>query len=69
MSSTSQVALVEKNQPSNAGKTRVQSLGLKIPAVRSGNPLQYSCLENSTDRGLWWATGNGATKSQTRLST
>ena len=25
----------------------------------SGNPLQYSCLENSTDRGAWWATVHG----------
>ena len=29
------------------------------------NPLQYSCLENSTDRGAWWATVHGVTKSQT----
>ena len=31
-----------------------------------GNPLQYSCLENSTDRGAWWATVHGVTKSPTR---
>ena len=35
----------------------------------NGNPLQYSCLENPTDRGAWWATVHGVTKSQTRLST
>ena len=34
----------------------------------SGNPLQYSCLENSMDRGAWWATVHGITKSRTRLS-
>ena len=34
----------------------------------NGNPLQYSCLVNSTDRGAWWATVHGVTKSQTRLS-
>ena len=34
----------------------------------NGNSLQYSCLENSMDRGDWWATVLGATKSQTRLS-
>ena len=34
----------------------------------NGNPLQYSCLENSTDRGAWSATVNGVAKSQTRLS-
>ena len=31
----------------------------------NGNPLQYSCLENSTDRGACWATVHGVTKSQT----
>ena len=35
----------------------------------NGNPLQYSCLENSMDRGAWWATRvPGVPKSQTRLS-
>ena len=34
----------------------------------NSNPLQYSCLENSMDRGAWWATVHGVTKSQTRLS-
>ena len=34
----------------------------------NGNPLQYSCLENPMDRGAWWATVHGVTKSQTRLS-
>ena len=33
-----------------------------------GNPLQYSCLENSTDRGAWQATAHGITKSQTLVS-
>ena len=33
-----------------------------------GNPLQYSCLENSMDRGARQATVHGVTKSQTRLS-
>ena len=33
----------------------------------NGNPLQYSCLENPTDRGAWWAAVHGITKSQTRL--
>ena len=32
-----------------------------------GNPLQYSCLENPMDRGAWWATFHGVTKSQTQL--
>ena len=34
----------------------------------NGNPLQYSCLENSKDRGAWQATIHGVAKSQTRLS-
>ena len=34
----------------------------------NGNPLQYSCLENSMDRGTWWATVHGVAKSRTRLS-
>ena len=49
----------------------------KIPWSRnplhwSGKPLQYSCLENPTDRGAWWATVHGVAKRQTwlkRLST
>ena len=32
-------------------------------------PLQFSCLENSLDRGAWWATGHGVTESQTCLET
>ena len=38
------------------------------PGEGNGNPLQYSCLENPMDRGAWWATVHGVTKSQTRLS-
>ena len=34
----------------------------------NGNPLQYSCLENSMDGGAWWATVHGVTKGRTRLS-
>ena len=33
----------------------------------NGNPLQYSCLENSMNRGVWWATFQRVTKSQTWL--
>ena len=38
------------------------------PGEGNGNPLQYSCLENSMDGGAWWATVHGVTKSRTRLS-
>ena len=34
----------------------------------SGTPLKHSCLENAMDGGAWWATVQGVTKSQTRLS-
>ena len=34
------------------------------PGEGNGNPLQYSCLENPMDRGAWWATVHGVTKSQ-----
>ena len=45
------------------------SLGWEHPlGVGNGNPLQYSCLENSMDGGAWWAIVHGVTKSQTRLS-
>ena len=40
----------------------------RSPGKANGNPLQYSCLENSMDGGAWWATVHGVTKSQTRLS-
>ena len=35
------------------------------PGEGNGNPLHYSCLENSMDRGAWWATVHGVAKSQT----
>ena len=34
----------------------------------NGNPLRYSCLENSSDGGAWWATVHAITKSRTRLN-
>ena len=40
----------------------------RSPGEGNGNSLQYSRLENSTDRGAWWATIHGVTKSQTQLS-
>ena len=39
----------------------------RCPGEENGNPLQYSCLENSMDGGAWWATVRGVTKSQTGL--
>ena len=40
----------------------------RSPGKENGNPLQYSCLENSMDGGAWWATVHGVAKSRTRLS-
>ena len=62
---------VSSNGKESASDAEDQSL---IPGLGSsfgegnGNPLQYSCLENSMDREAWWATVHGVTKSWTRLS-
>jgi len=37
----------------------------EIPREGNGNPLQYSCLGNTMDRGAWWATVHGVAKNQT----
>ena len=39
----------------------------RFPGGGHGSPLQYSCLENSMDRGAWWAPVHGLAKSWTRL--
>ena len=65
----SEVALVVKNLPADAGDTgdvdSTSGLG-RSPGRGHGNPLQYSCLENSIDGGAWWATVHGVTKSWTQ---
>ena len=43
-------------------ETRVPSLLQEDPGEGSGNPLQYSCLENPMERGAWQATVHGLTK-------
>ena len=63
-----------KNLPANAADTRDTNLipGLgRSPIVGNGNPLQYSCLENSMVREAWWATVRGFSKRRQteRLST
>ena len=40
----------------------------EFPGEGNGNPLQYFCLENTMDKGAWWATVQGVTKSWTQLS-
>ena len=52
----SQVVQVVKNPPANAGDMGlIPGLG-RSPGGEHSNPLQYSCLENSMDRGAGWAT-------------
>ena len=53
----------------NAGDpSLIPGLG-RSPGEGNGNPLQYSCLENSKDRGAWWVIIHRVAKSQTRLMT
>ena len=40
----------------------------RSPGEGNGNPLQYPCLENLMDRGVWWAVVHGVAKSPARLS-
>ena len=67
----SQVALVVKNPPANAGTRDSSSIpgSGRSPGVGNGSPLQCSFLENSMDRGAWWTTVRGVAKSRTLLST
>ena len=50
-----EVSQVIKNMPANAGGTCSISGSGSYPAAGNGNPLQYSCLENPLDRGVWQA--------------
>ena len=64
----SQMVLLVKDPPANAGDIRDVGSILrsgKIPGIGNGNSLQYSCLENSLDRGAWQATVHTAAESQT----
>ena len=60
-----------KNLPTNTGDARdvdlIPGLG-RFPGIGNGNPLQYSCLENSRDREAWQATVHEVTKSSKRPS-
>ena len=57
-----------KNPPVNAEDLGSIAGLRRSPGEGNGNLLQYSCLENSMDRGDGWATVDGVTKSRTRLS-
>ena len=57
-----QVALVVKNLPANTGDTGSIPRGGRSPGEGHGNPLYYSCLENSVDRVAWRATVHGVAR-------
>ena len=59
---------VVQNLPVNAGDASSIPGSGRSPGVGNGNPLQYFCLENSMNRGIWQATVHGVTKSWTQLS-
>ena len=62
--------LVVKNAPATARDIRdngsIPGLG-RVPGGANGNPLPYSCLENSMDRGAWWATVHRVAKNGTQM--
>ena len=62
--------LVIKKPPANTGDIKdsgsIPGSGIS-PGEGNGDSLQYSCLENQTDRGVWWDTGHRVSKNQTRL--
>ena len=68
MSWASQVVLMVKNSPANAGDVKdtgsIPGSG-RFPGGGHGNPLQYSCLENPMDRGAWWAMVHRVAQNQT----
>ena len=62
------MVLVVKNLLANAGDLRDADLipgSGRSPGEGNGDPLQHPCVGNATDRGAWWATVHGITKSQT----
>ena len=61
---------VVKNPPANAGGAGdCSSPGIgRSPEGGNGNPVQYSCLGNSMDRGAWWAAVHRFTKNWAQLS-
>ena len=56
-----------KNLPAMQ-ETQVRFLDWESPGEGNGNPLQYSCLENSMDRGAWRVIVHGVAKTGTQLS-
>ena len=59
---------VVKKLPANARDVGSIPGSGRYPGAGSGNLLQYSCVENPMDRGAWWATVCGVSKSRTLLN-
>ena len=55
--------MVKKNMPANSGDADLIPGSERSPEVGNGNPFQYSCLENSMDRGAWQAMVHSVTES------
>ena len=55
-----------KESACNAGDLGLIPKSGRSPGEGNGNPLQYSCLGNPTDRGTWWATVHGVAKESDR---
>ena len=67
LAGASRLVLVVKNLHANVGdEGSIPGLG-RSPGGGYGNPLQYSCLENLMDRGVWWVTVRRVTKSRIQL--
>ena len=62
------ISMVETESACNAGDLGLILGSGRFPGEGHGKPVQYTCLENSTDRGRGPATVRGIAKSQTRLS-
>ena len=63
MYEASLAAQLVKNLSANAGDLGFLPVLGRSPGGGNGNPLQYPCLENFMDRGVWWATVHGVAKS------
>ena len=65
------MVLEVESLPADAGDTRdassIPGWG-RCPGGGNGSPLQCSCLENTLDRGAWWATVHGVAKNRIQLS-
>ena len=57
-----------KESACNTGGPGLTPMSGRSPDEGNGYPLQYSCLENTMDRGAWWAIVHEVTKSWTKLS-